>query len=63
MPSRESPAGTCKGKAKEIEKIYEVLSIRGHTSRGKCGVKEKNVNRDNYKEKANKRRFGWVWRR
>ena len=39
VPSRESPAGTCKGKAKEIEKIYEVLSIRGHTSRGKCGVK------------------------
>jgi len=41
VPCRESPAGTCKEKAKEIEKIYEVLSIRGHASKGKCGVKEK----------------------
>ena len=42
VPSRESPAGTCKGKEEEIEKkIVSALHSAGHASKGKCGEKEK----------------------
>ena len=42
VPSRESPAGTCKGKTKEREKkIVSALHSAGHASKGKCGEKEK----------------------
>ena len=42
VPSRESPAGTCKGKIKEIEKkIVSALHLAGHASKGKRGEKEK----------------------
>ena len=42
VPSRESPAGTCKGKTKEREKkIVSALHSAGHASKGKRGEKEK----------------------